>query len=178
MVQMEEFLHLGHQRIAKLLKCDHLNVTSEEQVYEAILAWIRYDVGERRQYVAELMANVRMAMMSKAYFVSHVETEPLLQDNAQCRDYISEVYRYHMPDGQRSASVQSSQALRHRSYVERYLLVIGGTYPSTAIEYYSLRGNLLYQRNNNIPTTHIGYVLVVRMCESGAFVLPAETKTV
>lgn len=156
------FLRLGHQQVAEILELDHLDVTSEVQVYESALAWIRFDPDVRRQYVAEVMANVRMPMIRMDYLASHVESEPLLQGNAQCRNYIFEAYKYYALKDHSSASVQSART-KPRTSLECFLIVGGTLSTANSVQCFNLRG---YGRTSGarMPQIRHRYVIVVRTC--------------
>lgn len=87
---------MGHQGLIDLIKSNNLTAKSEEQIFESVLAWIRFDVTNRHQYVAEVMANIRFPLMRKDYLESHVQTEPLIKDSSQCMDHVSAAYQYHL----------------------------------------------------------------------------------
>lgn len=135
-VQRKAFLYLERERLVNLLKCEEIIVKSEEQVYESVLAWIQFDSSSRQQYLDELMAIVRFPMMPREYLVSRVETDPLFQDNPQCKDFISEAIEYHNFLGHLKLSVASrTQPRLHR---REYLLVVGGL-SNELVELYDLR---------------------------------------
>lgn len=48
----EEFLLLPLSQLMDILSSDELNVRSEEQVFQAAISWIRYDVAGRKPYLA------------------------------------------------------------------------------------------------------------------------------
>ena len=45
--------------LVKLLSSDELNVSSEEEVYQALLSWINFDLAKRTQSAAKLLGCVR-----------------------------------------------------------------------------------------------------------------------
>ena len=47
-VQSEEFMEISAKQISRLLSDDDLNIQSEERVFEAALAWIKYDIDVRQ----------------------------------------------------------------------------------------------------------------------------------
>lgn len=152
-VRHSEFLHVGHEYLVNLIKADDLVVRSEEQVYEAVLNWIRFNRSERQQYVAELMANIRFPLMSQDYLSSHVETEPLLKDNQQCRDLILNALKYHACDGQPSTDVQLPQIRRRLNSLKKILMFGRSTLDS--VEWCNL-GDGRWTRRGNMPTKRAG----------------------
>ncbi|NXD42454.1 KLH17 protein, partial [Copsychus sechellarum] len=47
----EEFMLLPLKQVLDLISSDSLNVPSEEEVYRAVLSWVKHDVDSRRQHV-------------------------------------------------------------------------------------------------------------------------------
>jgi kelch-like protein 20 len=51
-VESDEFLMLPMAQLIEIISSEELNVRSEEQVFNAIMAWIRHDVSQRRQFLS------------------------------------------------------------------------------------------------------------------------------
>lgn len=58
-IQVDEFPQLSIDLLLQLISSDALNVHSEERVYEAVMAWIRYEPQSRKQHIASLLDHVR-----------------------------------------------------------------------------------------------------------------------
>ena len=160
---------MDHHRLAELLKSDDLVVTSEEQACESVLAWIRFDVSVRRQYVAKLMANVRMSIIDKEYIASRIETDPLLQDNLHCIRYIADAYKCHSFKGHPSFHSSPMQRMR-RSCREPYFVIIGGSLSTVnSVECHNLNGNREYH-GADMPTLRFKYVFVVSNVFESSFI--------
>ena len=41
-------------QLMEIISSDELNVHSEEQVYNAIISWVKYNIPERRTHLAEV----------------------------------------------------------------------------------------------------------------------------
>ena len=77
-----EFLSLDRQDvIMSLIGREDLAIASEEQVYEAALAWIKYKQDQRKMHTLELFKCVRFASIPKDYLLLIVDHEPLIQDD-------------------------------------------------------------------------------------------------
>ncbi len=77
-----EFLDLQqHDVVAKILSWDDLAITAEEQVYEAILAWIRYRLEQRKKHAPELFKCVRFPSIPKEYLMHIVDNEAIIQED-------------------------------------------------------------------------------------------------
>lgn len=57
--QCDEFLHLDIDRLTILLKADELNVTSEEDVLNALMVWVKFDVESRKPSFELLLDTIR-----------------------------------------------------------------------------------------------------------------------
>jgi kelch-like protein 20 len=50
-MESEEFMLLPVNQLVDIISSDELNVRSEEQVYQAVMQWIKYNIQERRQHL-------------------------------------------------------------------------------------------------------------------------------
>lgn len=53
--ESEEFLLLPVNQLIDIISSDELNVRSEEQVFNAVLAWVKYNVAERRGHLPQVL---------------------------------------------------------------------------------------------------------------------------
>lgn len=51
-MESEEFMLLPVNQLVDIICSDELNVRTEEQVYNATMNWVKYNVQERRQHLA------------------------------------------------------------------------------------------------------------------------------
>lgn len=82
--------------IAGMQVCDaralaHLQVDSEEPVFEAVVSWVKHARKEREESLPDLLQYVRMPLLSPRYITDVIDTEvsggagpPLLSLSAQC----------------------------------------------------------------------------------------------
>lgn len=92
----EEFLELGFEEVKKIVADSNLNVRGEEQVYEAVLSWVKHGLDERKAFVSELLKCVRMPLMSATYLSREVKKEPLLMDNHDGRGLLIDAMDFHL----------------------------------------------------------------------------------
>lgn len=90
----EEFLELSSQELVGLLQSEELNVQSEEQVFESVMKWVSYCVGERESKLPEVLEHVRLPLVEREYLVSRISAEPLIRQNEACRDLVDEAKDY------------------------------------------------------------------------------------
>ena len=53
-MKQEEFLQLPQAQLIDIISSDVLDVSSEEQVYEAVMSWIKHDKDERRCHLLNI----------------------------------------------------------------------------------------------------------------------------
>ena len=95
-VEADEFMQLPLNQLVEIVSNDELNVRCEEQVYEACMNWIKYDLEERRSHLAQLLSQVRLPLLDTKYLVTKVGTDPLLRQDQACRDLVDEAKDYHL----------------------------------------------------------------------------------
>lgn len=95
-MESEEFLYLPLDQLVEIISNDELNVKHEEQVYQAVMNWIRFGLDERKQHLAQLLQHVRLPLVNCKYLIKFICTEPLIKSNPLCRDLIDEAKDYHL----------------------------------------------------------------------------------
>ncbi len=93
-VESDEFLLLPLNELNQIIGHDELNVKIEEQVYQAVMNWVRFNVDERKEYLSQLMQNVRFPLMDRKYLINIIGVDPLIKQNQICRDLIDEAKNY------------------------------------------------------------------------------------
>ncbi|XP_042291547.1 kelch-like protein 7 isoform X1 [Thunnus maccoyii] len=94
--KLEEFLQLHVTQLTHLLHQDKLAVRAEDQIYDAAVRWLKYDVCNRQQYMVEVLGCVRFPLVSITFLSRTVQAEPLIQENPQCLKMVTSAMRYHL----------------------------------------------------------------------------------
>ena len=89
-----EFLGLPREAVLELVRSDGLAVWSERAVYEAVMGWVRHDVGSRKAWLGEMLGAVRMALMPVAYLVGTVGGDPLVRESLEALRMFADASRY------------------------------------------------------------------------------------
>ncbi|XP_052221827.1 kelch-like protein 2 [Dreissena polymorpha] len=150
-IQCEEFLSVPVESICSLIRIDRLDVTSEEQVFEAVLSWVNHD-DSRQEFISQLMENVRLPLMSHEYLVQRVEKEPLMKTNSRCKDFLSEAKQFHLLKGQQKATFKTPRTIPRTSKV---MLVIGGNAMNevfSSVECFDFKEDRWYQQLAEMPS--------------------------
>lgn len=53
-MESEEFMLLPANQLIDIISSDELNVRSEEQVFNAVMAWVKYSIQERRPQLPQV----------------------------------------------------------------------------------------------------------------------------
>lgn len=145
-VQCEEYLSLPCTQLKDLISRDEVRVSSEEQVYTAVLLWVYHDLEARREEFASIMSHVRLPFVSSDFLACEVEQECLVQMEEQCQDFIQEAYLYKSFPEKRPSLKHSPRAKpRKLSGLQDVILAVGGmskTQPLSSLEQYNIRSDM------------------------------------
>ncbi|XP_033098925.1 kelch-like protein 5 [Anneissia japonica] len=139
--QNQEFLILAADEVCELLSSDDLNVRNEQTVYYAMLAWVKHDLPNRHTAIAQLLAHIRMPLLSPQFITDVIDNNALVRDES-CQRLIMEAMKYHLLPERRPV-MQSARTKPRKSTVGT-LYAVGGmdsTKGATSIEKYDLRTN-------------------------------------
>ncbi|KAF7246808.1 Kelch-like protein 38 [Varanus komodoensis] len=99
----------------------------EEQVFEALMVWVRHDLQERQGYIQDLFKKVRLQYVHPTFFFHFIANDSLIQSSPACRRILElanrqmfSLYSISAPDAKPMWHVP-----RRYSYRE-FLLLIGG----------------------------------------------------
>lgn len=147
-VHYDEFLSMGVESVCKLISSDRLTVSTEEQVYEAVMSWVHHDLPSRQEHVEQLLENVRLPLMAQDYIVQRVEEEPLVKSNSRCKDYLIEAMKYHLLKTDQKPLYKTPRTQpRSPIGLPKVLLVIGGQAPKAirSVECYDFQEERWHQ---------------------------------
>uniref|UniRef100_A0AAR2KPN7 Kelch-like protein 3 n=1 Tax=Pygocentrus nattereri TaxID=42514 RepID=A0AAR2KPN7_PYGNA len=147
-MQGEEFMSLSLQQVCSLISSDKLTVSTEEKVFEAMIAWIKHDKEARLEYMPKLMEHVRLPLLSRDYLVQIVEEEALIKNNNTCKDFLIEAMKYHLlPADQRHLIKTDRTRPRTPVSLPKVMIVVGGQAPKAirSVECYDFQEDRWYQ---------------------------------
>ena len=162
--QSNEFMQLKADALGELIASNELGVHTEEDVFEAVIDWAKYNRDERIGHLPELIRHVRYELLSSDFVVKHVATDQLLNDCHGCKDFIIEALRYHlMPPSDRVQISERQVVSRVRIGGPQLITVVGGQAPKAIknIEIYDVKTRQCI----------LGPELVSRRCRCGVTVL-------
>ncbi|KAJ8039550.1 Kelch-like protein 20 [Holothuria leucospilota] len=93
-IESEEFMLLPVNQLIEITSSDELNVLNEEQVFNAVMSWVRYNIPERRKHLPSILQHVRIPLLSPKFLVGTVSRDPLIKSDEACRDLVDEAKNY------------------------------------------------------------------------------------
>ncbi|KFU88993.1 Kelch-like 18, partial [Chaetura pelagica] len=66
------------------------------QVFEAALAWTRYDRDQRESFLPELLSKIRLPLCRPQFLTDRVQQDDLVRCCHKCRDLVDEAKDYHL----------------------------------------------------------------------------------
>lgn len=90
LVNTEALLKTSFKHFRSIISGDDLFVKREEQVFEALMAWVRYDLKTREKNLGELFSHVRLPLIGVENLIQRVEKDATIRANLTCRDLIDE----------------------------------------------------------------------------------------
>ena len=124
-VKSEDFLSLRFEQVKEFMCEDKLNISEEEQVYEAVMAWVKHDLSTRESFLPDLLKCLRLFSMSKYSLRAILNTEQLIAKNPICTNILNSGLDFFLfPDR------FLGKSFKHRSSIEKeeYAIVINGGY--------------------------------------------------
>ena len=79
----EDFRLLDVEKVKELICMDEINVAEEEEVYEAVMAWVKHDLSSRESLLLDLLKFVRLFSISK-YRLRNILDEELVSKDPIC----------------------------------------------------------------------------------------------
>ena len=141
--QGEEFCLLPLDEVTSLLTSDILNVSSEEQVFEAMLQWLQFDLTNRTQYISKLLSCIRLVHIDPVYLMEKVCKNELFMKNTESQEMIFNTLAYHAVKKQRPLYGNLS-LVEPRKSLYGTLFILGGMNMgkgAVTIEYFNARRN-------------------------------------
>lgn len=89
-------LTLSVEHLEDLISSDEIVVNAEEEVFEAIIEWIREDKEARELYLARLFRHVRLGLISNHYFHTRLTVNPIIRSNSECMELVLQAIKWHV----------------------------------------------------------------------------------
>ena len=89
-----DYCNLDIGYLVSLLCRDDLEAPSELDVFHRALAWLEHD-GGRRQYLLDVLQNIRLPLLTPSQIVDHVESVSYIMSHKECQELVTEALKYH-----------------------------------------------------------------------------------
>jgi len=127
-VKSSDFQSLELRKVKELLGEDKINVSQEEEVYEAMIKWIKHEVESRESFLPELLKCLRLFSMSKYSLRQILEEEELVKRNPDCMAMVISGLDYSLfPDQFQGTSLIPRSSLAE---YEDVVVLTGGLFPN------------------------------------------------
>ena len=119
LVKTDDFKALDFQKVKQLISHDEIIVSREEEVYEAVVSWVKHDILSRKS----LLKCLRLFSMSK-HSLYGIQMEDLVTKNTTCSRIIHEGWAFVLfPDTFLDRSLKSRACLNNS---ESVVILTGG----------------------------------------------------
>ena len=122
-VKTDDFQKLDADELTELVKSEHLTVTNEECVCDAVVAWLKFDPA-RQVHLAKILEVLRLPLVTPEYLFSMLEEG--LDVDANANRLIQDAFRYHLCPAKRSCLTSERFKQRKMSEKNDCLVIIGG----------------------------------------------------
>ena len=113
-VKTEDFIALELKKVKELMCQDELNISEEEEVYEAVIALVKHDLPARECFLPDLLKCLRLFSMSKYSIYRILNKEELVKKNLICTAIMNTGLQYFLyPDW------FLGRVLKHRNSIDK-----------------------------------------------------------
>ena len=124
--QSDEFMQLPKENVIKIISRSELNVDNEEQVFNAASAWVRYSFEERKEFMPDLLAHIRLPLLRPEFLTDVVQMDPAAKSCLKCRDLVDKAKDYHLMPDRRSTFPPLMVQTRYCSEIQDLIYAVGG----------------------------------------------------
>lgn len=122
-VQSDDFQKLDADELVQLVRSDHLSVTNEECVCDAVVSWLKFDPSRQSQ-LSKILEVLRLPLVSPEYLFNLLEED--LEIDERSNRLIQEAFQYHLCPAKRPYFTSERFLQRKMSERNDCLVIIGG----------------------------------------------------
>lgn len=160
-----EYMKLTFYELIQLLEDSRLRVSSEEELFEAVISWAKYDLRRRHNHIKSLLERVRMAYLSLPFFEKYVLGDSSIASRNDCVNLLNEVRILIelISSGRSRLFDLSSGFARPRVPREVLFAVCGWSQgsPISCLESYDVRANRWYRHDDMADVTRAYHGMAV-----------------
>lgn len=83
----EELVELPIDSLVRYLSSDNVDISNEAIMWRAIRSWVFFDLEDRKKYLLELLACVRLAVLTSKELHS-ITSEPIIRNQPKCLQFL------------------------------------------------------------------------------------------
>ncbi|CAF1358667.1 unnamed protein product [Adineta steineri] len=87
------FVELSIEQLIEFITNDDLNVRNEENLFDACIKWIDYNIEQRKSFIVQLIRNLRLGLISSSIFINKIKQHSYIRNNNECKPIIGETFR-------------------------------------------------------------------------------------
>lgn len=107
-----EFFGLPSKELEEIVADDDLNVRNEEQVYNAIRAWVACDMSSRQTVFSELLSHVRLPFIARKFLLGTIDKDPLVTSSSASKELVAEALSFKMASNRDKKLMQNERTKR------------------------------------------------------------------
>ena len=111
----DEFLRLEFQDLYSLISNENLKVENEDNACRAALRWVNADTENRREYMPEILKELRLSQVSLEFILEEIFTSPYVYQNEKCAEMVKNAIKYHAMPESRQMFQSTKVRLRNAS---------------------------------------------------------------
>ena len=136
-VKNEEFVSISQEELVCLISSNDILVEEEEEVYRAVLKWVKHDEANRVAVLPELLKHLRKDSLAKGFLESEMEREPLLMvARSDCDPAAKEIRKARgRKRSKKGKSLKSVQEVRPSTEIHNVMIGVQKGYPRKAFFY-------------------------------------------
>ena len=122
------FKKLKFEMIHLFLQSEFVRVSKEEEVFEALMLWIKSDFGDKKEKMSNfplLLREIRFPLISPSY-ITEVSMDSIILENSECYDIISDGLKYHSSEEHQELFEMRLRKPRKFMETVKSVLAVGG----------------------------------------------------
>nr|XP_026691235.1 kelch-like protein 18 [Ciona intestinalis] len=122
----DEFLDLSKEKVLSILCRNELHVKSEEQLFYAASAWVKFKYTQRCEYMHELLQHIRLPLLRPQFLTDVIQMDAAIKSCLRCRDLVDKAKDYHLMPDRRSDFPPNMVRPRYCTEIHEMIYAVGG----------------------------------------------------
>lgn len=160
-----EYMKLTYGELIQLLEDRRLRVSSEEDLFEAVISWAKHDLRRRHNHIKSLLERIQMAYIALPYFEKYILGDVNIATRNDCVSLLDEarIMIEIISKGRGGMLDLSSGFARPRIPGEVLFAVCGWSQgsPISCLESYDVRANRWYRHDDLADVTRAYHGMAV-----------------